>query len=308
MFEVDLAPPDLSPYRAGNTGIPYVTSLRAAAPGPHVMLVALTHGNEICGAIALDRLFRRNVMPERGTLTLAFANVEAYRRFDPALPTASRFVDEDFNRVWDAATLDGPRQSHDLNRARELRPIVDTVDLLLDLHSMTLPSEPLMLAGLAAKSVALARRVGAPEIIMRDRGHAAGTRLRDYGGFGDPRSDKTALLIECGEHWRRATADTAYDIAVRFLAATGTIAASAITAPAKPQRVLEITEAVTVTSDRFAFSQSFGGLEVIATAGTPIARDGDRVIATPYDDCVLVMPSLALERGTTAIRLGRFVA
>jgi hypothetical protein len=51
----------------------------------------------------------------------------------------------------------------------------------------------------------------------------------------------------------------------------------------------------------------FTGLEVIAEAGTLIGWDGDREVRTPYDDCVLVMPSKRLYRGQTAVRLGRFV-
>jgi hypothetical protein len=47
------------------------------------------------------------------------------------MPTASRFVDEDFNRLWSPATLDGSRQSVELARAQTLRPIVDSVDFLL---------------------------------------------------------------------------------------------------------------------------------------------------------------------------------
>src|SRR5215469_16815372 len=78
---IELTPPDLSPYRAGNTGIPYAWSFAAAAPGPHVMLNALTHGNEICGAIALDRLLRAGLRPARGKLTFCFANVAAYEGF-----------------------------------------------------------------------------------------------------------------------------------------------------------------------------------------------------------------------------------
>ena len=61
---VELQAPDISPWRAGNTGVPWVHQLHApagadpagAAPGPQVMVQALTHGNEICGAIALNWL------------------------------------------------------------------------------------------------------------------------------------------------------------------------------------------------------------------------------------------------------------
>ena len=199
-YAIEVTAPEIAAYAAGNTGIPYVTSFDSGRRGPHVMVNALTHGNEICGAIALDRLFHDGLRPANGKLTLSFANVEAYRRFEPSNPGTSRFVDEDFNRLWDAATLDGPRQSTELKRARALRHLVDQVDMLLDLHSMQQATAPLMLAGLTDRSLTLARRVGVPAVIVRDAGHAAGKRLRDYGGFGDGGSGKAALLVECGQH------------------------------------------------------------------------------------------------------------
>ena len=57
---MELTPPDISPYKAGNTGVNYFTTFEAAAPGPHVLITAVVHGNELCGAIALDHLFRAN--------------------------------------------------------------------------------------------------------------------------------------------------------------------------------------------------------------------------------------------------------
>jgi predicted deacylase len=99
---------------------------------------------------------------------LAFNNVAAYREFDPRYPIASRYVDEDFNRLWHPVTLDGPRQSTELARARVLRPLVDSADFLLDLHSMQYATAPLMLAGLLERSRELARRIGIPELIMCD--------------------------------------------------------------------------------------------------------------------------------------------
>ena len=36
-YTVELTPPDIEPYRAGNTGIDYVTSFDAPEPGPHVL-------------------------------------------------------------------------------------------------------------------------------------------------------------------------------------------------------------------------------------------------------------------------------
>src|SRR5215472_13415976 len=314
-YAIELTPPDIEPYRAGNTGIDYVTSFESGLPGPHVLVTALTHGNEICGAIALDRLFRAELRPRQGKLTLAFDNIAAYQSFDRRVPTASRFVDEDFNRLWSPVTLDGPRQSTELARARALRRIVDAADFLLDIHSMQYATAPLMLTGVLERSVALARRVGIPELMVCDKGHAAGPRMRDYGGFGDPNSAKTALLIEAGQHWQRDTADVATDVMLRFLVAVGALSEDTAASAAGPhfaasptQRVIEVTDAVTIAADKFVFAGEFRGLEVLSSSGTLIGRDGDREVRTPYDDCVLIMPSRRLVKGQTAVRLGRFVA
>lgn len=309
IYAVELPPPDIRRFRTGNTGIPYVTTFDSGRPGPHVMVNALTHGNELCGAIALVTLFDRGIRPIQGKLTLSFANVAAFETFDPAQPSASRFVDEDFNRVWDDATLDGPRDSVELRRARELRPLVDAVDLLLDIHSMQHSTLPLMMAGMTRKATALARRVAVPEVIVRDAGHAAGRRMRDYRGFADERSPKNALLVECGQHWEARSAEVAVETTLRFLAAVGAIDPGL--APAErvpPQRVIEVTEAVTVATERFRFLAPYRGLEVIPKAGTVIAYDGEAPVATPYDDCVLIMPSRRLVPGQTAVRLGRLQA
>lgn len=53
-YPIELEAPDIGPYRAGNCEIEYVSSFDSGKAGPHLMLAALTHGNELCGAIALD--------------------------------------------------------------------------------------------------------------------------------------------------------------------------------------------------------------------------------------------------------------
>jgi predicted deacylase len=276
-----------------------------------VLVTALVHGNELCGAAALDFLLRANVRPKRGILTLAFCNVEAFGHFDPVRPTASRFIDEDFNRVWSAEVLDGPRRSAELARARVLRPVIAAADFLLDIHSMQHATLPLMLCGPLEKGRAFARAVGYPETIVSDAGHAAGKRMRDYGGFGDADSPKNALLIECGQHWEKASAAVATETLLRFLAHFRMLdegfLAKHLPKPPPPQKLIEVTDAITIRSERFRFTVDYKGLEVIPTGGTEIARDGDDSVRTPYDECVLIMPSRRLTKGQTAVRLGRYV-
>jgi predicted deacylase len=252
------------------------------------------------------------VRPTRGTLTLTFANVEAFRAFDATDPFASRCVDEDFNRLWTADVLDGPRNSRDLLRARELRPVYDDTDFLLDLHSMTDPCPPLALAGRQRKGLELAQAVGVPEHIVIDAGHAAGKRLRDYGAFDDPVDARNALLIECGQHWERAAPKVAKQAALRFLRHFGMVDPAFyeehVDAERPPvQRAIQVTDVVTIESDDFSFALPVAGLAVIAKAGSLLARDGAREVRTPYDEAVLVMPTRRPRKGETAVRIGRFV-
>lgn len=312
MAEIFLEAPDISPYRKGNTGVDYVHTIDSRVPGPHLMISAVVHGNELCGAIALDFLFRNDFRPVRGKVSLGFMNVSAYESFDPANPSASRYVDEDFNRLWDEATLRNDRDSTELRRAREVRPIIDRVDYLLDIHSMQHAAPPLMMCGPLNKGRRLARQLGAPEHIVSDVGHAAGRRMRDYAAFTDAESEKNALLVECGQHWERSSADVAIDIMLRFLAIFEAASQEFIDthmkrSPPPMQYTIEVTEPVTIRSDAFRFAADYHGLEVIAGAGTIIGWDGDTEIRTPYDECVLVMPSKRLRKGESAVRFGRFV-
>lgn len=309
---VELTKTDITPYLAGNTGIRGVTTLDSGVAGPHVAVTAIVHGNELCGPIALDWLFSKGVRPVRGKLSLAFINLDAYDRYDPADPFASRWADEDMNRLWQDETLDGG-DTLERKRAKELRPFIDEVDLLLDLHSMQNATAPLYIAGPLAKGRALARAVGTPALVVSDEGHAAGKRMRDYDGFSNPDSPKNALLVECGQHWEKASADVALETTLRFLQATGVVAPGAFAAelarfPAPvPQSFVEIVAPVTIETDDFRFTDAYVGQEVIARAGTVIAHDGGKPVVTPHDDTVLIMPNRRPAKGQTAVRLGRFV-
>ena len=308
---VDVALPDLERWSSGNTGVPYVWRFDGARSEPRVTIQALTHGNEVCGAIALDWLLRSGFRPLRGTLTLVFANAAAYHTFDASDPFAARCIDEDFNRIWDAGVLDGGRCSRELARARQLRPCYDATDFLLDLHSMSDPCPALALSGRRQKGLELALALGMPEYVVVDGGHQAGRRLRDYAQFDDPLDARNALLVECGQHWEAASPIVAQQVMLRFLQHFGMLDRSFIdahldTGDLPPQRTIAVTDVVTIETDAFVFAGPVAGMTSIARRGTLIARDGEREIRTPYDDCVLIMPTRRPRKGETAVRLGRY--
>jgi predicted deacylase len=301
-FPVRIPVPDLSEAARGNTGIPGVWRFASGLAGPHAVIVALLHGNEFAAAAVLARWLRAGPRPRHGTLSLVFANLEAFARFDPQDPTLSRYVDEDLNRIWSPSILDGKRDSLELRRARALRPVVEAADALLDLHSMLWPSDPLILTGRKPAARALALAIGAPAAVVLDGDHPEGPRLIDHPRFAGPDSPGIALLAEAGLHWEPETEAMAEACAAGFLRALGP-AGGAPQGP--PAECWAVTRAIAAASRQFAFAEPFRGGTVIPRAGTLIARDGEVEIRTPHDDCMLVMPSPRVMRGHVAVRLAR---
>jgi succinylglutamate desuccinylase len=290
-----------------NCGTPGVWRFDAARSGPHVAITALIHGNEVCGAVALWRLVQSQPRPACGQLTIVFCNLEAYAALDDANKQERRWHNEDMNRVWgrlDQPTL--PNDSYELRRAREILPFIESADVLLDLHSMTGAAPALGLVGRATKNVAFARKLRFPELLVQDAGHAAGLRLIDRGAFGDPSAAPVAMLVECGQHFSRAAFDAAQEAVQRTIAV---YLEGRDAEPAPSQTVIEVTEAVTIQAETFAFTREWPNMLEVEQAGTLIGHDGEREVRTPYDKAFLIMPASARYRrpGLTAVRFGRRV-
>ena len=315
----ELPAPDITAWRAGNTGTEGVWHFDSGLPGRHVMVSALVHGNELCGAWALKGLLEAGVRPQQGTLTLAFCNLDAFDRFDPHHHDASRFTDEDLNRQWLDARIDAG-DTRERRRAAALRPFVARADWLLDIHSMHEPSAPLLLTGMQPRNLELARALRTPEHIVVDAGHQDGVRMRDYGRFGLPDAqggDTRSLLVECGFHGDPASRAVAQDLCVRFLEQSGVLCPESLAQllpgwrlPDAPQQwALEVTGPVVATSSAFRFVAPYTGLELFEKAGTVIGDNDGVPVVTPYDNCVLVMPSVRQARaGVTVVRFARRTA
>ena len=94
-----------------------------------------------------------------------------------------------------------------------------------------------------------------------------------------------------------------------LLEQTGMIASS--TAPrvsVTPRQITTVTHTIAAATGQFAFVAPYHGGEIIPRRNTLIALDGTSEIRTPYDNCLLVMPSLRASRGHTAVRLAQIEA
>src|SRR5436190_15441776 len=250
---IEVTPRDLSAYRAGNTGIDYVHRFASGKPGPHVMINGLTHGNEFCGMTAVCHLLDSGVRPRIGTLTLSFANVAAYETFDPTQPFESRLITHNLNRIWSSAWLDGHEDSIELRRAREMRPAVAAAEHILDIHSTSHDVVPFWVYPSFERNSDVARALGRPEVhLVMPVGLGSGTPLIQHGSHGVADGTGAALVVECGQHFKQATADLATDVALNFLAHCGLVERPA-PKPASPARRFELLRTHVIQHESFAF-------------------------------------------------------
>jgi len=300
---LEVLPRDISAYRKGNIGIDYVHRFESGKPGPHVLINALTHGNEICGMTAATHLLDTNVRPRIGTLTVSFANVEAYESFDQAQPFDSRQLVHNLNRIWSPEWLDGTEDSPELRRARVLRPVVSAADHILDIHSTSQPVIPFWVYPAYERNAEAAMAIGRPSVhlVMPD-GLGSGTPLIQHGRHGLPEGKGVALVAECGQHFLRSASELATAISLDFLAHFGLIDKDpAVPAPA-PQRRFELLQTHVIKSEDFAFVRPLIGFETFAK-GELIATNGPDEIRAPCDECTIFMPAQRVIVGREAVYL-----
>lgn len=246
--DFELLPRDLAPCREGNAGIPYVHRFMSGRPGPHVLVNALTHGNEICGMVAATDLLDRGARPCIGTPTVSFANVEAYESSDRARPVESRQLVHNLNRVGSTARLEGSEDSPELRRARELRPVVAAADHILDLHSTSGDVQPFRRYPHFERKRASGEM--ARHVTWRFLAHfgLVGRDDRDEGGGGDD---------------------------------------EVFPQPAPPPRRYELLRTHVIKDESFTFARPLEGFETFA-AGELIATDGEEEIRAPCDACTMM--------------------
>ena len=303
VFEV--LPRDLSAYRQGNVGIDYVHRFESGQPGPHVLINALTHGNEICGMVAATHLLDTGVRPLIGTLTISFANVAAYESFNQNSPFESRQLVHNLNRIWSAGELDGIGDSPELRRARVLRPVVAAADHILDIHSTSQDVQPFWVYPAYPRNADVALAMGRPPVhLVMPGGLGSGTPLIQHGRHGLADGHGVALVVECGQHFLQSAADVATMAALDFLAHFGLIDAPTDRPAPGLQRRYELLETFMVRTPDFRFVRPLTGFEVFAN-GELIATDGADDIRALCDDCTVFMPTSEPIVGREAVYLTR---
>lgn len=306
---IELLPRDISQYRNGDCGVDFVHRIDSGVAGAELTIVALTHGNELCGANALLYLLENGIRPVQGALTLIFANPAAYQRFDPQRPFASRCLDEDMNRSWQQSCLDKP-QSREAHRACELRPYIEAADSVLDLHSTSHAVAPMLIYPDNQRNREFADRLDYPfpHLLYDLDSYHTGMLISHH--------ERTApagvsFVAECGQHFSHAATEQAIAITLRFISGHGMLDTAQVLpewshAPDHSAGHYRIDRVLAAETERFRFIEPFKGFERFAK-GELIAVDDQRLIAAPYDNCALIMPARVPVEGEEVVTLAEYL-
>jgi predicted deacylase len=240
--------------------------------------------------VAATHLLDTGVRPRVGTLTVGFAHVEAYDAFDPENPHENRQLVHNLNRIWSDELLNGDEDSPELRRARVLRPVVAAADHILDIHSTSQDVVPFWVYPAFARNATVAGALPRPSVhLVMPAGLGSGTPLIQHGAHATADAPGAALVVECGQHFKQASADLAVEVAQDFLGHLGLIDRP-VPPPAAPPRRFELMRTHVIQNESFAFVRPVIGFETFAE-GELIATDGALEIRALCDDCTIFMPA-----------------
>ncbi len=270
------------------TAIRGVRVLRGEEPGPVVGLLGMLHGNEPAG-IGLWRFAEALGRPARGEIRLIVGHPDAVA----AAPGGVRYINDDLNRLFQdddalrekGVDFDGP----DYRRMLELKPALADVDVLVDLHTTSQPSEPFVIGYTAHPE---AHRLGrALPFTQVDGLHQfiRGTATQWLLARG-----RAAITIEVGAHLAPEAPARAYEIAGRVLAELDMLPEGRFPEfaepPSKGRRVVVGHHVQKVAPD-FRYTRHFKNFDPLEP-GEIVGEDGMGVYRAPMiDNPVIFMPS-----------------
>lgn len=262
-----------------STHTEYVHTLEGKAPGKTCVLFMGTHGNEPVGLYAYEQLvefFARNPL-ERGTLHFVVSNPQALLAYaqatTPEQERRARFVDLNMNRLPKDITQD----AYELRRLRTLLPLLQRADVAIDLHSTSLPSDPMLVP------IGQATETMTPQIpvatILSGVSQVIGEQflLHHAGGFP---GNAASFLLECGEHEDPRSVQCAVSSVQNILHAAGLHTFPRTRIPA--QHRYHVSTSIFFPHASYRLVRDFGNFEPIAKGDLLATGDGDPIYA-PMD-------------------------
>ena len=270
------------------------------AHGPTLTVLGAVHGNERCGAIAINRLVADidagKISLKRGTLQLVpITNPKAYEQ-------NVRFVERNLNRYLHPKE---DKQHYEDHLDPILCEVLDRTDVLLDLHSYTSKGGPFIFLGAdSKKELAFATSLGVQDFAFgwAEAFGKEGDDSKESQGTTEYARTKGALAVtlECGHHFNADAPDIGYRAILRAMAHLGMVDAESLTALEQEkysgkQRVVKM-KSVYRRDEGAVMAKPWKHFDPVAKGEAMATLANGDLIAAP-DDGFIVLPKDSASTG-----------
>lgn len=284
------------------------------APGARLLVLGAVHGDETCGTQAITRILAEidsgALAIERGTVTFVpVSNPLAYQR-------QQRSGERNLNRNMAPSAIP---QDFESRIANVLCPLLDTHDVLLDLHSFHTGGAPFVMIGppnnsgplepfaKAAEEMQLALHTGAHRILegwletyargakrraagpAADPNYGVGTTeyMRSRGGYG--------VTLECGQHDDQQAVQVARQAILQTLALLG-LTSLPLTPMPQTREILRLVDVTDRDHPSDSFSREWNSFDPVKAGDLIGVRHSGQEVKAPEDGFV-VFPNPRAEVG-----------
>lgn len=244
--------------------------------GPKSAIFVGVHGDEVCGIYAVQELLK-NFSLDKGSVIFVFGNPKAIEK-------GTRYVDFNLNRSFKEISeyTETVQRTYEFKRAQELKKYLETVDVLLDVHSSgSISSEPFIICEENADDIVNAFSERFTKIVHGfDALQSGGT---DYymNSIG-----KIGICIECGSHQDPNAKDLAKETIVRFLEIRGHFNKNIEHKKSIDKTRIQLINLYYTQSDNFTLVKEFADFEMLPE-NFLFANDGGREMITP-EKCLIL--------------------
>ncbi len=249
-----------------------ITTIKGKNPGKTVAIIAGIHGNEQGGLRAIEEAIL-SIPVENGTVHHIVGNPRALKQ-------NVRFTEMNLNRAFIRGPLKNPKleNSYERLRAKELMPLLDTCDALLDIHSVAKQrSTPFIIC--EPSYFPIAKKLPFPII-------SNGWNTLEPGGtdYYMSTAGKIGICIECGQHTDPIVPKRALKGIRAFLQLMGNISGEPI--PDTPnQKIITVID-ILITKIDFKLAKDFYDFEPV-TKGQLLGIDGQEEYKAPSNGVVI---------------------
>lgn len=277
------------------------TRITSNTAGPDLLVLGAIHGNEVCGALAINKVIdlfdSKTWTLQKGTITFVpISNLLAYEK-------GVREIDVNLNRVIKKYKKPKLYEEH---LAHNIASLIEKCDWLLDIHSFHTDGEPFVFQDYDDEETKSFCKILGPDYIIRGWNEM-------YANLGsvEPVCDTitfakslgiTGAVIECGEHTNPQNIDVAIDAIQKTLQHLNMV-------KTKPD-ITELNEATVITGKILVHKKKEGALVkpwrnlAHFKKGEVIAKYKDGTTERAPYNCVIILPSINAKIGDEWFYLG----